>query len=258
MSASAAVADTVFVQPHFDDVALSCGAAVARLAESESPVIVTVFGGQPATAASEFARFQHERWALAEETVIQTRREEDRAAARALGEAVRVVWLDYLDAIYRDERYGSDEALFGDPVDADIELIERIAGELAAFGERFAVPLGVGNHVDHQLVHMAGRRLAADGHTVWCYADLPYALDRQALRWRLDELGNPAPCARSVSTAHFERRWQAIECYKSQLPVLFRDLPQPREAFEQFGGEFSDRLPVELFWSLSESEGRER
>lgn len=244
------MADTVFVQPHFDDIALSCGGTVASLAETGEPVIVTIFGGEPEATTSDFARFQHARWQLSDDTVIRMRRAEDESAARALGETVSVLWLDYADAIYRDDGYSSDDALFGDLSPSDVSLVDRIAGDLMTLGDTFVVPLAVGNHVDHQLAFLAGEVLRARGRDVWLYADLPYALDGAATRQRLDALGDPEACVRHIKPEQFDRRWRAIECYASQLPVLFRNIREPRPRFEQFGRELSDRLPVELFWNM--------
>ena len=249
--------EPVFVQPHFDDVALSCGGAVAAQAETGRARIVTIFGGEPPSSLSAFARFQHERWQLSDAQVVALRRAEDARAAAELGAGVGVTTLDYLDAIYRRPAYASDEALFGAPVASDLELVDALADALEGFGDRFVLPLAVGNHVDHQLAFRAGVRLSQRGHEVWLYADLPYALDDDALQARLRVLGDPAPCVFELSPAQFDRRWRAIECYVSQLPVLFRDLPGPRERFKRFGNQAGTGGPVEMFWRMDAIEGRE-
>src|SRR5919202_2616060 len=172
----------VFLAPHYDDVALSCGGTVALLADAGArPLVATVFGGEPGGGElTAFARWQHERWGTAEADTLATRRAEDRAAAAILGCQTR--WLDHLDAIYRGERYLSDEALFG-PLAADEEpLAERIAAEVLALpvlagapegepGPALYVPLAVGNHVDHQGVYRVGRLPAARGTRVLAYED---------------------------------------------------------------------------------------
>lgn len=251
------MAEFVFIQPHFDDVALSCGATVAALAEAGRPTIVTVFAGEPGRELSDFARFQHDRWSVDGATVTTTRRLEDRAAARELGATVDVVWLDHLDAIYRSAEYASDDALFGEPVDEDLGLIDRIVEDLDLLGDRFVAPLGIGKHVDHELVFRAACRLGKLGNEVWFYADLPYALDEDAYRSRLAVLGGPEPCAREVGDEQFSQRWRAIECYVSQLPVIFRNLENPREEFREFGRSPGGEGSVELFWPLEQVEGRQ-
>ena len=256
MNACVAVARPVFVQPHYDDVALSCGGTVAAHAQREGARIVTIFGGDPGHAASEFARFQHARWNLEDNDVIAVRRAEDARAAAELGDQIDVIWFTYLDAIYRHPDYASDDALFGSPVAADCELVTAIAARLAELGDRFVLPLAVGNHVDHQLAFLAGGKLLANGRQVWLYADMPYALNEGVFESRLRALGDPAPCVRSLSTDEFERRWSAIECYGSQLPVIFRDLPDARERFERFAADGRGEAPIELFWNMADVEGR--
>src|SRR4051794_35360271 len=91
----------VYVAPHYDDVALSCGGTVAMDARTGAPLIVTVFAGQPDGSLSAFAHLQHAQWGVSEAEVIAQRRREDACAAAALGASVATRWLDFLDAIYR-------------------------------------------------------------------------------------------------------------------------------------------------------------
>ncbi|NBJ10645.1 hypothetical protein GR304_06935 [Microvirga sp. SYSU G3D207] len=104
---------SLFIQPHYDDVPLSCGGTVALLAQGGyQPHMVTVFASELLPQmVGEFAASKHERWKLTDpDQVLAARRNEDAAAARALGCDVR--WLGLPDAIYRD-RYTSDRELFG-------------------------------------------------------------------------------------------------------------------------------------------------
>lgn len=86
------------------------------------------------------------------------------------------------------------------------------------------VPLGIGSHVDHQLVFEAGRCLASQGVKVYAYEDCPYAIHTpEGQRTRLAALdgkvGEPVlvPIAETL-----EQRLEAIACYESQVPVIFR------------------------------------
>lgn len=247
----AAVGRPIFVAPHYDDVALSCGGLVALAARVSSPLIVTVFGGKQSEAGSEFARFQHERWGLDSNAVVDARRREDACAARALGASVETRWLDFLDAIYRNPAYDSDVALFGEVLPADDHLIADIAATIAGCdADEFYVPLALGNHVDHQLVRAAGQLLARTGTPVWAYPDAPYVLniDRReheaAIRglqhWRVD-----------LDDDAYERRSSAIACYASQLPVLFRNLGDPRTAMDSYLVSLGAGSPAEIVYRLS-------
>lgn len=243
---------TIYVAPHPDDVALSCGGAVAIEARTDSPIIVTVFAGQPDGEMGAFAEQQHEWWGVDATSVTAQRRVEDDCAARALGESVQPRWLDLLDAIYRNPAYDSDETLFGKLQDTDLPFIDEIVDQLADLnGDEYLVPLGVGNHVDHQLVFRAGRRLARRGAIVWAYADVPYAFKPNALTPRL-----ATGAVREIRLTHldedaFERKYAAIECYTSQVPVIFRDHGDPRAALERYHRHVGGGRLAEVVWRVS-------
>lgn len=247
----------LFLAPHYDDVALSCGGTVAALADAgDPPLLVTVFGGEPApTDLTAFARWQHERWGTDHSDTIASRLAEDREAAAHLGCATTA--LPFLDAIYRGDSYLSDAALFGPLLPVDEPLIAEVAAAVSALADRaadttFYVPLGIGEHVDHQVVYRAGRALAAAGWRVLAYADFPYAILGEAPAARLarvaGEVGSPVSRAIGGTLA---RRLAAIGAYRSQLPVIFRFTADWRAAVTASatalngGGE-----PVEWFWPV--------
>jgi LmbE family N-acetylglucosaminyl deacetylase len=142
--------------------------------------MVTVFASELLPQmVGEFAAWKHERWKLTDpDQVLEARRAEDAAAARTLGCTVR--WLGLPDAIYRD-RYSSDHELFGPLPAEERELALHLAEEVRHLpewheGNRVFVPLGIGSHVDHQLVFEAGRFLATQGVEVYAYEDCPNAI----------------------------------------------------------------------------------
>lgn len=249
------VVDWVFVSPHLDDVALSCGGAVAKAARTGSPRIVTVFAGEPDENLGDFARFQHERWHLPDADAVTLRRAEDRAAARALGPAVRSEWLEYPDAIYRDPGYASDDALFGVPRPCDLTLADDVCRDLRKLGaKRFVIPMGVGNHVDHQIVREAGLMLLLDGAEVWGYAEVPYALDDPAMALAVAGVNASDPLTIHLDDDALERKLAAVRCYESQLPVLFRDRGKPCDELEAFALRQGGGEPAELLWRLMPEE----
>lgn len=245
-------ASTVFVAPHPDDVALSCGGTVATTARDSQPTIVTLFAGQPTASVSEFARFQHDRWGLDAASVAAARRAEDSAAAQALGDSVQLAWLDHLDAIYRHPEYASDDALFGTLLDADLPLIDALVTALAAHNaNEYVVPFAAGNHVDHQLAFRAGRRLAARGALVWAYADVPYVIGNpRAVTDRLARGTVREARVTELDSDAFERKIRAVECYPSQLPVLFRDLGDHRTALEGYARLTGGGRHAEVAWRV--------
>jgi LmbE family N-acetylglucosaminyl deacetylase len=249
MSGCVEVDDWVFVSPHLDDVILSCGGAVAKAARTGSPRIVTVFAGSPDVELSDFARFQHERWQLDDAEAVELRRKEDRSAAAAIGASVQVQWLDYLDAIYRDPGYASDDAIFDLPLKCDLTLAENIHEDLRQIRTtRYVVPMGVGNHVDHQIVREAGLMLLREGAEVWMYAEVPYALDDAMLALAISQIDVHSPIVVRLDDDAMQRKVAGVRAYSSQLPVLFRDRGDVAEEIESFARRQGSGEPAELLW----------
>jgi LmbE family N-acetylglucosaminyl deacetylase len=259
MAAPPSPRDAFFIQPHYDDVALSCGgAAAAWSAAGVSAHIVTVFASELVDAmVGEFAAHKHSRWQLDDpDEVHATRRDEDARAAAAMGCTIR--WLGLLDAIYRGDRYTSDASLYDAPHPEEPELALHLATELQNLPEwkpqrQVFVPLGIGQHVDHQLVFETGAELARRGVEVWAYEDLPYAIHTpSAVGERVAQCeGRIAdPVALGIG-ATLHRKLEAIAAYASQLPVIFRFTNDYRAATEVHalatGG---GAQPAERFWRV--------
>src|SRR5688572_27889148 len=170
--------DHAYLEPHFDDIALSCGGLVKQQSDrGERVLVVTLFAGNPGagTAVTDFAAGQHSRWGGHADPIAE-RHAEQRAALQILG----ADWwpLQHLDAIYRGDQYLSDEDLFGPVKPGDADLVARIARELGAIdAATWYAPLGVGNHVDHQLALAAAR---AAGLAPMLYEDFPYVATKPA------------------------------------------------------------------------------
>ena len=250
---------TVFFAPHYDDVALSCGGTVAAIAEQgESPLIVTVFGGLPPGQLNQFAGEMHRRWGISAGDALAQRRREERCAAAALG--AEACWLDFPDAIYREDRYTSDNELFGAIHADELSLVEKLYGAAQRFftARRFTpdhvyVPLAVGNHVDHQHVLQLGLKLGADGYDVLAYEDYPYAGDPgglDLLRQRVTEVDGGHEITRFLTEEQLEQRIAAIRCYESQLPVIFRHQGDPVESTRRWAMLRGRTRPAERFWQL--------
>ncbi len=103
----------IFLSPHFDDIALSCGGVAARLSRMGARCIgITIFTAPAPEGVplSPFAAGMHSEWERTgggtAKAVNEVRREEERAAMRLLN--LEPVWLDLPDAPYRrgsDGRY---------------------------------------------------------------------------------------------------------------------------------------------------------
>jgi LmbE family N-acetylglucosaminyl deacetylase len=202
----------LFVSPHPDDTALSCGGLVLRLAgQGEDIAIVTVFSGSgPYDRLTPYQRLalgfgSQDRWegrvagdsavtrAIGDASgsnsgdlagperaptpyeVMSRRRDEDRAYARIVGASL--VQLNLPDAVFRG--YVGDEQLLGEVESHDptpVRELGAIVRDMAP--DRLYLPLAVGGHVDHRLVRRAAMALletAMDRAAVRFYEDFPYA-----------------------------------------------------------------------------------
>jgi LmbE family N-acetylglucosaminyl deacetylase len=239
--------DAIYLSPHFDDAVLSCGGQIyEQTARGRRVLVVTLAAGEPQTSVrSLFADYQHYAWGLSAEEAILVRRAEDARACARLG-ADLLSW-SLPDAIYRldpatgEPLYTSNELLFGNLPRAEAPLIAELAaqmGALPAAGRIFA-PLGLGSHVDHQLVRAAAERAFA---SLLFYEDYPYV---QREPEALEALLQPREAWESVLFSLREgaitARIEAIAAYASQIRVLFNDLATMarlvREQVAATGGE---------------------
>jgi LmbE family N-acetylglucosaminyl deacetylase len=228
--------DTVralFVSPHFDDVALSCGGQVsASVAAGLAPLIVTVFAGDsdPAVVPSALVRAQH---AEHGDQLVPLRRREDEHAARILGASL--LHLPFRDAIYRSAPdahglrtplYATEEMLTGAPRREDDELAAAVEQALVALWQDTGaaavhLPLAVAGHVDHRLCAMSGPALRTAGAAVFYYEDFPFSLDAAMVDQAVAAWGEAlAPVIVDV-TEHLDRRVRAIAAYETQVRWLF-------------------------------------
>jgi LmbE family N-acetylglucosaminyl deacetylase len=247
--------DAIFVSPHYDDVALSCGGTLALEARHGHALVVTVFAGDQPEALNPFAEFQHRRWGHAGDAVDERRRE-DSAAMAVLGCDYR--WLEFPDAIYRDNLYLTDEELFGPVKPEDEPVTEAIADALLSIATKTQpkivyLPLAVGNHVDHQICTELGLRLVAGGATVLYFEDFPYAATPGAVEERIATFGpRLTPTIVSIEET-IEKRLTAIKCYASQLATIFRHYGDPETVVREYARSLGSDSYAERFWKLRAS-----
>lgn len=171
--------DWIYLSPHFDDAAFSCGGLIWTLVQSGQQVAIwTICAGNPPPGPlSPFAHELHARWGIQGNPVVQ-RKQEDLASCRIMGASS--YHFPVPDCIYRRSHeegsflYNSEEAIFGPVNSQEGALINQLKDDLGRLippRSRIVCPLTVGDHVDHQLVRAAAERLSRQ---VWYYADFPY------------------------------------------------------------------------------------
>jgi glycosyltransferase involved in cell wall biosynthesis/LmbE family N-acetylglucosaminyl deacetylase len=242
----------IFFSPHADDVALSCGGAIQSLVNrGKTAQVVTVFSGDSEKQPSAFARHLHRKWHTIE-AAARERRQEDREALRILGVNQATYW-DYSEAPNRctlngQSLYTTYDEMHADLSRADQTLVDEISERISsannwATGSVFYFPLSLGNHVDHQILFAAGRRLLAAGKQVRFYEDYPYAenyrLDARELNWLPEIIAVP-----------MARKLRALAAYRSQLRGLGGSLQKARKRLRRFSHRFGNRA-AERYWDLS-------
>ena len=212
--------------------------------------------------------------------LVEARMAGDLTAARRLEDEryayfaeASIVFLDLPDAVFRG--YEGDDQLLAAPRADDRAPIDLLVAEIARLEpQKVYLPLGVGDHVDHQLVRDVGvalldlgRRWVMPGPEyagiVAYYEDFPYAwwndfrrledLPPAALAGLPGDIGLTPEYADISETV--ERKIQGLTLYESQLERLFGGTTQMGDAVRGFGTKVASLggLPgfAERYWASS-------
>jgi LmbE family N-acetylglucosaminyl deacetylase len=234
----------IYLSPHLDDVALSCGGGIweQTRAGHEVEVWTLCAGDPPPGALSPFAAGLHARWAAGEQAILR-RRQEDRHACALLGAAVG--HFPAPDCIYRrspvDGRplYTSEEDLFGALAPDDQALVgdltRQVRDSLPAAAQ-VAAPLGLGNHVDHQLTKQVAEGL---GRPLWFYAEYPYLMQDEVWRGSGEPQFSPAGWEALPIPVSQEglQAWQdAVATHATQISTFWPDTAAMQSALAAYHG----------------------
>jgi len=168
-----------------------------------------------------------------------------------------VIFLDMPDAVFRG--YEGDTELLGAVREDDDAPTSRIRSEIIRLEPQAVyVPLGVGNHVDHQLCRQVGIDLLAESRRwvmpgpewagkVVFYEDFPYSwrhdFDRleQLPAGALDGLDQDLILAPEYADVgdQLERKIRGIALYESQLDRLFGGEAQMAAAVRSYGAKMA-------------------
>ena len=280
----------VFVSPHPDDAALSCGGLIARLRDGgETVTILTVYSG-PGTLArlTPYQRLalgfgSREKWQLGDdadlaeaapanagaaagaaptpEQVMAVRRAEDESFVRFVGASV----------VFRG--YEGDVELLGEPRPDDPPPIEGLRAALAGLApDALYVPFAIGGHVDHRQARRAAMALLAEPGSPYLdralfYEDFPYALKTGFERpEQLDpEILPSLPAGVALTPEYVEitdlldRKLAGLRAYESQLGRLFGgDNPMASDVREHATrvGELGGIGPSERYWRVTTTRDR--
>jgi LmbE family N-acetylglucosaminyl deacetylase len=219
--------DWIYLSPHLDDVALSCGGQIYAATErGERVLIVTITAGDPVAPVSEYAASLHTRWELVHAT--EARRQEDLAACAILG-AEALHW-SVPDCIYRVDSQGkpfyvSNADLVGAVAPEEMSLVAELAEQMRVLppAHQVVAPLAIGKHVDHQLTRLAAEE-AFGSTALLYYEDYPYA-QRPGNLARVIDPGDARWVAQTVPLDEraLAAKYDAVAAFRSQLSTFFRD-----------------------------------
>ncbi len=236
----------LYLSPHFDDIALSCGGLAWMQAQGGEQVAVwTICGGEPDPSQpySAFAQLLHARWKSGPEAV-KVRQAEDIASCQAMGASWRHFPLP--DCIYRTGRggqhlYPSEELLWGPLSEEEGPLVRSLAQVLreeVPSRAQVVCPLTLGDHVDHKLVRAAAEQ---SGRKPWYYADYPYAgkpEGQQRLAALLEAGWEALPFA--VSRGGLAAWQAAVSAHRSQISTFWPTLEEMAHSMELYWHEQGD------------------
>jgi LmbE family N-acetylglucosaminyl deacetylase len=219
----------IYLSPHLDDAALSCGGMIWEQVQAGDRVEVwNICAGDPTSSlTSPVIAELHTRWGTGERSPA-VRRAEDEAACRRLGAQPR--YFDIPDCIYRFLpngepliRGGAD--LWVAPYEEDLHqrLAETFRSEIGP-RTRVVSPLTIGSHVDHRLVRAAAEQART---RLWYYPDFPYVARSNV---NLQEWILPAwkHSTQAVSPEGL-RAWQdAVLAYTSQFSTFWTSESEER------------------------------
>ncbi len=239
----------LFLSPHLDDVAFSCGGLLAQLGDAGwRTIMATAFTATVLPATGFALACQLDKGLAPDVDYMALRRDEDRAAAAILGVS-SLRWLGLPEAPHRG--YVSAPELFGAISDGD-EVWRSLAAEISALvddvrPDLVLAPQGLGNHVDHRqmiraVLQVAPRHLAF-------YRDTPYAIRNPSA---ISYVRGPGMQDCAVEIAEGLERKIAASCgYASQIGFQFGGPAPLAAALREFAVREGQGCPAERFMASS-------
>jgi len=221
----------LYFSPHLDDAILSCGGLIhAQRQAGERVGVLTLCAGSPGPSAlSTLAQQYESAWGESGDGMA-LRRAENAAILSSWG--VQNWECSVRDAIYRAGKgvpyYETRADLFREPHPQDAAFLlpfwearVRQLTEEEGPGILLYAPLGVGGHVDHELVRRLGQRMGEAGWRVWFYEDYPYLeLEAGGVQAAQARFGTHTWTSRIVAI-DVRAKIEAVRSYHTQIGRVF-------------------------------------
>lgn len=224
---------------HLDDAAFSVGPLLAKLAADVRIVVATVFTKSVANPQGFALACQLDKGLPATVDYMAIRRNEDLEWSEMMG--IEAIHGPFVEAPHRG--YQSAPALFGSVLPTD-EIAVDLQNWLNHLIESHTpdavlIPLGLGNHVDHQWVRRVAEASPFNQQVTGYYKDQPYAVKSNQASMAsyptdtslLGELRVPL-CATSLT-----RALNAAESYRTQIPFQFGGVDQMKSLLSTAWGQ---------------------
>lgn len=215
-----------YISPHFDDAIGSCGGRIhSDLVNGTDVYLITIFS-KVTGPFSDYAILLHNYWKLSDP--FNDRKNENFEACKSLG--IKTINLEYEDAIYRKKDniylYPNDGDIFKKIAPDDSLLLEKI---YTNFKKRFSkddkyyFPMSIGNHVDHCIANIIGRKLKREGYNILFYSDFSYE-DFTSNRKEKKEIFY-------LTEENIKAKINAVSKYKSQIFMIFGSIEKIEEYY---------------------------
>ena len=230
----------IYLSPHLDDAALSCGGLIWEQVHAGDQVAIwTICAGLiPGEPLSPFAQELHLRWKTGPEAVV-LRRIEDKKASERLGAATR--YFDLPDCIYRFRHLsgevqpvirGESDLQEAEPESDLIVTLSQILKESYPSEANIVCPMALGDHIDHRLTRSAAERC---NRSYYYYPDYPYILRSEGELEKMEN-GLWKRYSQPISMAGLTAWQEAIAEYPSQISTFWTGLEEVNLAIKNYWG----------------------
>jgi len=214
----------IFISPHLDDIALSCGGLVNHLANKKHDVLIcTIFSGSPQSfELSDFAQSLHKRWNLPLDAP-KIRRKEDKLACKVLES--KFMHFGIPDCIYRKDSNGDpivkkEEDLYQQIPASQLFLVNQIFRKFQKIinsDDIVVSPLAIGDHLDHRITKAAIQQFS--DHKMLFYEDYPYVMKSNNKHSNLPDFD---PIYFHLDDENIRKWHTAISQYRSQISTFWK------------------------------------